>query len=47
MPKIDMLIESISQHVSDPASQNTSYSSTLDLKYAYSKLNSDPDSANR
>ena len=39
MSNIDTLIESISQQVSAPASQNTTYFSTLDLKYAYSQLN--------
>ena len=41
MPNIDTLIESISQQISAPASQNTTYFSTLDLKYAYSQLNLD------
>ena len=39
MPNIDKLIESISQQISAPASQNTIYFSTLDLKYTYSQLN--------
>ena len=35
MPNIDTLVESISQQISAPASQNTTYFSTIDLKYAY------------
>ena len=46
MPKIDTLIESISQQISAPASQNTTYFSTIDLKYAYSQLNLDVITAN-
>ena len=46
MPNFDTLIESISQQKSAPASQNTTYFSTLDLKYAYSPLNLDPNTAN-
>ena len=46
MPNIDTLIESISRQISAPASQNTSYFSTLDLKYAYSQLNLDSNTAN-
>ena len=46
MPNIDTLIESIFQQKSAPASQNTTYFSTLDLKYAYSLLNLDPSTAN-
>ena len=34
MPNIDTLIESIFQQISAPAPQNTTYFSTLDLKYA-------------
>ena len=45
MPNIDTLIESISQQISAPASQNTTYFSTLDLKYAYSQLNLHTNSA--
>ena len=41
MPNIDTLIESISQQTNAPASQNTKYFSTLDLKYAHSQLNLD------
>ena len=41
MPNIDTLIESISQQISAPASQNTIYFSTMELKYAYSQFNLD------
>ena len=46
MPNIDTLIESISQQISAPASQNTTYFSTLDLKYAYTKLQLDTKAIN-
>ena len=46
MPNIDTLIESISQQIGAPALQNTTYFSTLDLKYAYSQLNFDTNTAN-
>ena len=46
MPNIDTLIESISQEVSAPASQKTTYFSALVLKYAYSQLNLDSNTAN-
>ena len=46
MPTIDTLIESISQQISKPASQNTTYFSPLDLKYAYSQLNLDSNTPN-
>ena len=46
MPNIDTLIESISQQISAPAPQNTTYFSTIDLKYAYSQLNLDANTAN-
>ena len=46
MPNIDTLIESISQQISAPASQNITYFSTIDLKYAYSQLNLDTNTAN-
>ena len=46
MPNIDTLIESISQQIGAPAPQNTTYFSTLDLKYAYSQLNLDPNTEN-
>ena len=40
------LVESISQQISAPASQNAIYFSTIDLKYAYSQLNLDINTAN-
>ena len=46
MPNIDTFIESISLQISAPAPQTTTYFSTLDLKYAYSQLNLDPDTTN-
>ena len=46
MPNFDSLIESKSQRLSYPASQSTTYFSTLDLKYANSQLNLDLDTAN-
>ena len=46
MTNIDMLIESISQQTSAPASQNTRYLSTIDLKYAYYRLNLYANTAN-
>ena len=46
MPNIDTLIEPISQQISAPALQNTTYFSTLDLKYAYSQLNVDTKTTN-
>ena len=46
MPNIDKLLESISEQISDPALQKTTYFSALDLKYAYSQLNLDPGTAN-
>ena len=46
MPNIDTLIESISQQISAPASQNTTNFSTLDLKNANSQLNIDTNTAN-
>ena len=46
MTNIDLIIESTSQQISDPASQNTTYFSSLDLKYAYSQLKLDPNTAN-
>ena len=45
MPNIDRLIESISQRTSAPASQDTTYFFTLNLKYAYSQLNLDANTA--
>ena len=46
MPNINTLIESISQQNSAPASQNTTYFSTIDLKYPYSQLYLDTNMAN-
>ena len=46
MPNIDSLIESISQQIGAPASQSTTYFSTIDLKYAYSHINLDTNTAN-
>ena len=46
MPNIDTLIKSIPQQISDPASQSTTYFSTIDLNEAYSQLSLDPEAAN-
>ena len=46
MPNIYALIESISQQISAPPPQNTTYFSTIDLKYAYSQLYLDANTAN-
>ena len=45
MPNIDNLIDTIQQKLNANASQETAYFSTLDLKYAYSQLNLDPETA--
>ena len=45
MPNIDNLIDTIQQKLNTTASQETAYFSTLDLKYAYSQLNLDPETA--
>ena len=45
MPNIDNLIDTIQQNLNTNASQETAYFSTLDLKYAYSQLNLDPETA--
>ena len=45
MPNIDNLIDTIQQSLNTNASQDTAYFSTLDLKYAYSQLNLDPETA--
>ena len=45
MPNIDSLIDSISQHINDPNHGENVYYSTIDLKYAYSQLNLNPDTA--
>ena len=39
MPNIEMLIDTISQHLTNTQSGQQAYFTTLDLKYAYSKLN--------
>ena len=44
MPNIDNSIDMI-QNLNTTASQETAYSSTLDLKYAYSQLNLDLETA--
>ena len=46
MPNIDTLIKSIFQQISAPAQQNTTHFSTLNLKYAYSQINLEPNTAN-
>ena len=43
MPNIDNLIDTIQQNLNTSASQETAYFSSLDLKYAYSQLNLDPE----
>ena len=45
MPNIDNLIDTIQQNLITNASQETEYFSTLDLKYAYSQVNLDPETA--
>ena len=45
MPKIDSLIDSISQHINDSNHGENVYFSTTDLKHAYSQLNLHPDTA--
>ena len=45
MPNIDNLIERIQQNLNTTASKETAYFSTLDLKYAYSQLNLDTETA--
>ena len=45
MPNIDNLIDTIQQNLKTTASQETAYFSTLDLKYAYSQLNPDRETA--
>ena len=45
MPNIDNLIDTIQQNLYTNASQETAYFSTLDLKYAYSQLNLDQETA--
>ena len=45
MPNVDNLIDTVQQNINTNASQETAYFSTLDLKYAYSQLNLDPETA--
>ena len=45
MPNIDNLIDTIQQNLNTSASQETAYYSPLDLKYAYSQLKLDPETA--
>ena len=45
MPNINNLIDTIQRNFNTTASQETTYFSTLDLKYAYSQLNLDPETA--
>ena len=45
MPNIDNLIDTIQQNLNTSASQQTAYFSTLDLNFAYSQLNLDPETA--
>ena len=45
MPNIDNLIDTIQQNLNTNVSQKTAYFSTLDLKYAYSQLNLEPETA--
>ena len=45
MPNIDNLIDTIQRNLNTNASHETAYFSTLDLKYAYSQLHLDPETA--
>ena len=45
MPNIDKVIDTIQQNLNTNATQETAYFFTLDLKYAYSQLNLDPETA--
>ena len=45
MPNIVNLIDTIQKKLNTAASQETAYFSTLDLKYAYSQFNLDPETA--
>ena len=45
MPNIDNLIDTIQQNLNTNGSHETAYFSTLDLKYAYSQLDLDPETA--
>ena len=45
MPNTDNFIDTVQQNLNTNASQERAYFSTLDLKYAYSQLNLDPEMA--
>ena len=45
MPNIDEFFDTIQQNLNTNASQETAYFSTLDLKYAYSQVNLDQETA--
>ena len=45
MPKIDSLIDSISQHINDSNPGDNVYFPTIDLKYAYSQLKLHPETS--
>ena len=45
MPNIDNLIDTIKQNLNENASHEKAYFSTVDLKYAYSQLNLEPETA--
>ena len=45
MPNIDMLIDTTSQHLADTQNGQQAYFSTLDLKYVYSQLQLNKDTA--
>ena len=45
MPGIEMLIDSISQHLTNTQNGQQAYFSTIDLKYAYSQLQLNKDTA--
>ena len=45
MPNIDMLIDTISQHLTNTQNGQQAYFTTLDLKYVYSKLKLHPDTS--
>ena len=45
MPNIDSLIDSFSQHINNSNQGDNVNFSTIDLKYAYSQLNLQPDTS--
>ena len=45
MPNIEKLIDSTSQHLTNPQNGQQAYFSTIDLKYAYSQLQLHKDTA--